>query len=561
MKRNFLLPLSPYFLLVGLSLAFFSSTGRDDSHITYWGAWSLSHFGELLNYSGQRVEQSSSLLQVILLFILYKLSGIPIPTIGGFLSLFAALYSIWMMGRLADRLSFSKLQSQLFLATSAPFMYWALGGLESTLVAGILVSFLASYISTANKRSLLSFIGTTFWITLFLMVRPESIFVLVAFYFLLILMSRFNKEIISLNLILLLITTLIFALIVAWRYWYFGDIFPQPVSAKIGSSITLIEKAQVGIRYIAYSIEQYPLLLIVIAPFIAIFKLIGTKKDKFPYANLALLALFISYLLFILFSGGDWMEGARFFVPIVPLMACLLFIYCKNIFHRKGVFIVLILINLGCLIYFAKNYSTGVYFGDQTYAIKADENAFEKIEKFSFFELRNRVHYRDIPFINAARPVIDHYKKINLGSDLNILSIQAGMVAYHLFKDGYGSLKFIDAMALSTRHFSDCVLAKDWGRNSGGVVFRYEEYLVNINQFKNQCGIPVPDFIFDLDDDQGHRATLLEKNGYTILIVQKGSLRGAKPLPGGYVGFNQFLAIRNDLFNKSPISSIAIESN
>jgi hypothetical protein len=561
MKIVFSLTLFPYLFLIVLSLAIFSSTGRDDSHITYWSAWSLSHYGEILNYSGQRVEQSSSLLQVILLFIIYKLSGISLPTIGGLLSLLAALYSIWKVGQLADKLDFSKLQSQLFLATSAPFMYWALGGLESTLVAGILVSFYFSYIGTVNKKSKLSFSGVIFWITLFLMVRPESIFILGAFYFLLIVMSRFNKKIISINLILFLKTVLIFLLITAWRYWYFGDIFPQPVSAKIGLSMHLIEKLQVGIRYIATSIEQYPLLLIVVAPFYIVLKMVGAKNYSFPHENLALLALFISYLLFILFSGGDWMEGARFFVPIIPLLSCLIFIYCKNIFQRKGLFILLVIVNLGCLIGFAKNYSTGVYFGDHSYVINAAGTAQEKLKKFSFFELRNRVHYRDINFINATLPVIDHYKRINSNKDFDVLSIQAGMVAYHIFKESYGHLKFIDAMALSTRHFSHCFLAKSWERNSTGVVFRYEEYLKNINQFNNQCSIPVPDFIFDLDNDEGHRASLIEKYGYTIVIVQKGALRGAKPFTGGYVGFNQFLAVRNDLFIKSPILTTVIKSN
>ena len=45
--------------LVGLLL--FSSTGHDDAHITEWAAYSLARFGEILNYNGQRFEQSSSL--------------------------------------------------------------------------------------------------------------------------------------------------------------------------------------------------------------------------------------------------------------------------------------------------------------------------------------------------------------------------------------------------------------------------------------------------------------------------------------------------------------------
>ena len=61
----------PALALVLAGLLLFPSAGQDDTHITCWPAYTLSHFGQILNYNGQRVEQSSSLLQVLLLAVLH----------------------------------------------------------------------------------------------------------------------------------------------------------------------------------------------------------------------------------------------------------------------------------------------------------------------------------------------------------------------------------------------------------------------------------------------------------------------------------------------------------
>ncbi|MDY6991315.1 MAG: hypothetical protein SVR94_01745 [Pseudomonadota bacterium] len=53
-----------------------AATGRDDPYITYWAAQALSSFGHIINYNGVALEQSSSLLHVILLAVLHYFSGI-----------------------------------------------------------------------------------------------------------------------------------------------------------------------------------------------------------------------------------------------------------------------------------------------------------------------------------------------------------------------------------------------------------------------------------------------------------------------------------------------------
>ncbi|HNL92071.1 MAG TPA: hypothetical protein PKH01_04140, partial [Pseudomonadales bacterium] len=68
--KSWTFPLSTVLLLLlgGFFLGF--SGGVDDAHITYWAAESLVRNGEILNYNLDRVEQSSSLLQVLVLGLL-----------------------------------------------------------------------------------------------------------------------------------------------------------------------------------------------------------------------------------------------------------------------------------------------------------------------------------------------------------------------------------------------------------------------------------------------------------------------------------------------------------
>lgn len=56
---------------LGAGYLFFGSTGRDDVFISVWPAFTLVEFGELVNYNFSHVEQSSSLLTVVVNAALY----------------------------------------------------------------------------------------------------------------------------------------------------------------------------------------------------------------------------------------------------------------------------------------------------------------------------------------------------------------------------------------------------------------------------------------------------------------------------------------------------------
>jgi hypothetical protein len=88
-----------------LLIALFSSAGYDGSYISYWAAYTLAEFGELLNHSGERVEISVSLLHVLLLALVHKLTSLSFSLLGGVLGIVFAVLTAFQTHRPGNLLS------------------------------------------------------------------------------------------------------------------------------------------------------------------------------------------------------------------------------------------------------------------------------------------------------------------------------------------------------------------------------------------------------------------------------------------------------------------------
>ena len=113
-------------LLAGALLAAtqFPAAGNDDTHITYWAAHALAHYGSILNYNGEHLEQSSSLLLVLLLALVHGLFGLPLPATAWVLGIAAALAALVVATKLAQRVDPEAAPFvALLAATSLPFAY------------------------------------------------------------------------------------------------------------------------------------------------------------------------------------------------------------------------------------------------------------------------------------------------------------------------------------------------------------------------------------------------------------------------------------------------------
>src|SRR5205823_6356386 len=160
-----------FFVAAGFFL--FGPTGQDDSYISYWPAYTLAKFGRILNYNGQAVEQSSSLLWVFCLGLLAFITRAPVPLLGPLVSIAAGALAILVASRLAARISGRvQIWAVLFTATACYLVYWSLSGMETTLAAAC-IAWLAlvysDFISGAYTRRF-ELVGATLCV---LLVRPE----------------------------------------------------------------------------------------------------------------------------------------------------------------------------------------------------------------------------------------------------------------------------------------------------------------------------------------------------------------------------------------------------
>ncbi len=531
----------PYLIFLLIGIFFFPSAGRDDVHITYWAAYTLSNFGEILNYNGDRIEQSSSLLHTLILASINYISKINIVDIGTSITIFCGLLTIFLTGRLSLIVKQEKFFPQIITATSAPLLYWSFGALEASIVSAIILFLLITTIKFSSDVTIKNYLLAITAIILYLLIRPEAFFVISLFLFIPLIIFFFSRQKYSAFLILIATTIFFFIAIVIFRYTYFGSFFPQPVEAKMGASI--IGKVYSGIAYYLTSFKQYPFLILLVLP-IAFYITIKIKETIQNKNLVIIISLLLAFGLFIIFSGGDWMEGARFFVPTIGPAIIVMSLFYIPLIGQKQAVIIGVLLNLMCLLYFTIKSSTGYpipYYKDYV-------TAMPKTKEFSFFETTNRVHYRDIPLIIEFKAIL---KKITLqGIKPRIMSWQAGMVPYHIFKDYYKQAKFIDLAALSTSDFTECSITNILPRTKGGISMNYKYFFSHIDELQEVCDIMAPDIIFDLDSKNLRKLNTLEASGYTLVYLQTGNIVNYGLFKGGYVGGTQFIAVKTDIVTR-----------
>jgi len=98
-----------------------------------------------------------------------------------------------------------------------------------------------------------------------------------------------------------------YALYFAWHYAYYGEPFPNTYYTKLGGHIDAWSR---GLKYLREFLDVRGWL-----PLLGVFALSGLR-DKTLRAVLAYLAV---HTLYVVYVGGDFMPGHRFFVPQLPL--------------------------------------------------------------------------------------------------------------------------------------------------------------------------------------------------------------------------------------------------
>jgi len=207
----------------------------------------------------------------------------------------------------------------IVVLASGPIVVWSLGGLEGTLcgffaVCG--VSLVARYAEKSDDVWPFALAGLFF--SLATMTRLDAALFPVALTIALLLIRGWRRALRP-----LLAQACGFAVAYvpyfAWRFHYYGDFFPNTVYAK-GTSTdfhTLVS----GVRYVVGFLVRPPFLGLWIAAVAAL----GIRRSRFPASFVCVAAAALGYLVFPVIAGGDHMVASRFVVPVIPVLALLLF--------------------------------------------------------------------------------------------------------------------------------------------------------------------------------------------------------------------------------------------
>ena len=513
------LPLWVYGVLCG-------STGHDDSHITFWQAHTLLAHGELLNYNGARVEQSSSLL-LVLLTALAGLAGLPLVTAGYLINLagaVATLAAVWAGARRAGLTT--PWLPVLLVALTPYFAYWAWSGMETTLAAAVALLFVLAVERWLQQPDAMRAALLALSALALAAVRPEMVLVGPALLVAVAVLLRRPG---------LLPFVLCFAALAAWRHGYFGQWLPNPVYTKSGDPG--LAQLQRGIDY-SLRLFRHPLSATGVS--LTLLGLAGSVfvalRRRSPLLVVCCLWTLI-YAGFVVSSGGDWMKEGRFWVPLVAplwLATCLAWTGDWGRWLPRLALPLLLAYSPS----FISAYSLGTpWWQHARLRAIAGPDA-------SVFELANREHLREWPALQVLQQAIPQLAR-EPGKPLTVMSKQMGMVNFHLLQ-AYGTgLQVIDMAGLVDNRLRDCpVMAQD-GFDVQGLRLNYRKFFDRLPAARLACGIEAPDIIHDLYG-WGESVPLpdfLATHGYAIVFRQTGQLAIQ---PGRVISAQQMVAIRRE---------------
>ena len=324
--------ISELVLIFGFYSAFRLKWICDDIFITfrYIENW-FNGLGIVYN-PGERVEGYTHFLWLLLIAFFQKLGFNPI-NVSEWLGLisYLGILLIFLINsyRKSEKIKIFLPLTAIVLALHYDFKVWASGGLETSFFTLLIaISYLLICFSKMSEVKLLILSGLVS--TLAIITRPDAIifyfitfaFVITRKYFQTISAKSLWKIIIQFNLAFLIIYIPYFV----WKYFYYGNFFPNTYYAKSGAESYYKQ----GFFYLYYYFQTYWTSLSFLIGLIYLFKqllrkkttLIERIKELFLNSETASILLGLAFigvysLYFVARVGGDFMY-ARFVIPLVP---------------------------------------------------------------------------------------------------------------------------------------------------------------------------------------------------------------------------------------------------
>lgn len=523
----------------------YGPTGRDDVYKTLWPAKTFAASGTIQNYNGDALEQSSSLLHVVALGALHRLTGINLPDLNLGFIFCCGLITIMLTTALGRRLGLGNTADfPVLLGMQAAFIYWSMGGLDSVLAALCWVTYLLAleHFSRPGPIRAWSFVGLFLTTALVVTVRPESPMVGilglgVATFRACIRPDVHHPRAWQRYLLAAAMVAGFTAALAAARIGCTGHWMPQPVLAKSGG--LQWERTLDGLRYLYHESRRHPELIVLWAGMATAIWRMFRGRDL-SHFEMAMHAIGLAGMAFVVASGGDWMENGRFLVPFLPILVIQVVLALEGVTNpwRKWLLWTWAGISLLGVLMVARSFNTGY---SPLFPPRLD--SFDIEAKLPYSERHNRIHLRDVEPLAALEKATEQVW-VQKQAPVIILSQQAGMMAFHLAEHQFGRFRFIDLVGLCTSDFTDCSVTKGRGNFVGGLNMDLIYMLDDWERIHGTCGIPHPDVIFGLDEADGRLRRQVLPHGYKLYHLQEGIMpSGSGCFPGMEVDAGEFIVV------------------
>lgn len=282
----------------------------DDAYISFRYAERLLEGKGLTFNDGEKVEGFSNPLWIFILALTSKITTVDIPTLSKILGfLFSGLTLLFTL--LITKILFDKSKANLLLIFIASIFFftpgyhvYSTGGLEVPLFSFLITS--VTYFSISESKNhliiaaiLAGFLGIC---------RPEGLLYILLW---LLFTYKFERQNISSYLTRIVIAILPSILYVIFRFYYYGEILPNTAYAKPSGTYSYLFGIDDSFLYL--TIFSIPLTIIIIYYY---YKFSNKRSKIFVTISGFLLA----NLIFLVYSGGDWMLLGRFFLPVWPII-------------------------------------------------------------------------------------------------------------------------------------------------------------------------------------------------------------------------------------------------
>ncbi|MCP4704409.1 MAG: hypothetical protein GY865_07345 [candidate division Zixibacteria bacterium] len=287
----------------------------DDAFITFRYASNLADgHGPVFNI-GERVEGYTNFLWMIIMTIVIYFGGAP-ELWSRIISLVFSLGTIILFVKhtaIYGARSSTLILFPGFLIFSAPFFIWSSGGLETAAFCFFAFTGILKLLCDSKQPSGKSFLLSSLYLLAASLTRPEGIILFVlALMYIVILLAQ--KKIRAKTVLLYFLTYFIsYGLYLWWRLSYYG--FPLPNSYYVKSP---------GLELLNFGLKYYFLFIVgtfLWIPLLIIIHNLKMKKKNNPDGySIFLFSVIVSYSLYVIYTGGDFMGQSRFLMPLLPII-------------------------------------------------------------------------------------------------------------------------------------------------------------------------------------------------------------------------------------------------